>query len=300
MISGRAARRQAIAYALLVAASVVLLAVSSSAPLLELRRGVGFAMAPLQDVLRQGARGVGSFFVAIAELDELRRQNEELQARLQLLEVTNQQLESLRSQNEQLTELLAVRSALDYDTVAAEVISRTAAANERGFSLDRGTGVGIAVDDPVVAGGGALVGRVVEVGQNYSRVFLISDTRMHVIGLTDTSRAEGEIEGQLEQPLAMKRILATESVAVGEKVVTAGIDLGEGIRSAYPKGLLIGTVIDIQRSPDQLFQTALLQPAATLDHLEYVLVITDFASAPPVDTSSPAPSDSAGTPPPAP
>lgn len=291
MISSRAARRQTIAYALLVAASVLLLALSNSAPLLDLRHGVGFAMAPLQDVLRQGARGVGSFFATITELDELRRQNEELQQRLQLLEVTNQQLESLRSQNEQLTALLDVRSALDYETVAAEVISRAASANERTLSLDRGSDVGIRVDDPVVAGGGALVGRVIEVGQNYSRVLLISDGRSTVIGLTDTSRAEGEVKGQLERPLAMQRILATEEVALGERVVTAGIDLGDGIRSGYPKGLLIGTVIDIQRSPDQLFQTALLQAAAPLDHLEYVLVITDFQSLPPIDSPAPTPTD---------
>jgi len=33
----------------------------------------------------------------------------------------------------------------------------------------------------------------------------------------------------------------------------------------------------VSRSPDQLFQTALLTPAANLDTLEYVLVITNYS-----------------------
>jgi rod shape-determining protein MreC len=289
VISSRAARRQAILFALLVALMIGLLAISNSAPMLELRRGIGFALSPIQQVLRDTTGGVSDFLTTLAELDSLRAQNAELQQRVQELEVTIQQLESLRSQNDQLTELLDVRSALQYRTVAAEVISRAASSNERTLSLDRGADAGISVDDPVVAGGGALVGRVVEVGPNYSRVILISDTRSTVIGLTDTTRVEGEVVGQLEQPLQMQRILATQEVLPGERVLTAGIDLGEGIRSAYPKGLLIGTVSYIRQAPDQLFQTAFLEPAAGLDTLEYVLVITDYQSPPPIELPSPSP-----------
>ncbi|HWH24247.1 MAG TPA: rod shape-determining protein MreC [Candidatus Limnocylindria bacterium] len=272
----RAARRQAVAYAILVALSLLLLAFSSSGPLLELRRGVGFALSPMQAVLRDGTRTVGSFFATIGEIEQLRIANQALEQRVQELEVVNRQLETLRGQYEQLAALLEVRSSLDYETVAAEVISRAGSAAERTLSLDRGSDAGIAVDDPVIAGGGALVGQVIEVGPNFSRVLLISDTRSTVVGLTDTSRAEGEIKGQLERPLLMERILATEQLTIGESVVTAGIDLGEGIRSGFPRGLLIGTLVDLQQSPDQLFQTGLVAPGAPLDRLEYVLVIVDF------------------------
>ena len=74
----------------------------------------------------------------------------------------------------------------------------------------------------------------------------------------------------------MDGIAATNTVNLGEAVVTAGIELSEDIRSPYPKGLLIGTIADVQRSPDQLFQTALVAPAANFETLEYVLVITDY------------------------
>lgn len=290
MFSTPNARRQAFTYVVLLAVTILLLAFSSSAPLLELRRGVGFAMSPFQQALLGSARQVSSFFATITEIEQLRDLNIVLEQRVQELEAENRQLQTVRVENEQLSALLEVRSSLDYETVAAEVISRGSSHLERVISLDRGSEVGISLDDPVVAGGGALVGQVVDVGQNYSRVLLISDTRSRVVGLTETSRSTGEVAGQLERPLAMSRVLATEEVGVGETVVTAGIDLGSGIRSPFPRGLLIGTVVDVQASPDQLFQSALLQPAAPLDRLEYVLVVTDYEGGLPTETPATSPS----------
>jgi len=276
MLTGHPARRQAILYAALLAITLLLIAFSSSAPLTELRRGVGFAMSPVQNVLREGAQTIGSFFATLGEIESLRQQNADLTRRLNEIEAENRGLASLRAQNEQLTALLEVRSSLDYQTVAAEVISRRTTSQERVISLDRGTNAGIEEDDPVVAGGGALVGIVVEVGPTFSRVLLITDRRVNVAGLVEASRAIGNVAGQLERPLAMTGIPATDAVSLGESVVTAGIELSEGIRSPYPKGLLIGTIADVQRSPDQLFQTALVAPSAPLERLEYVLVITDY------------------------
>jgi rod shape-determining protein MreC len=254
----------------------LLLAFSNSAPLLELRKGVGFALSPIQDTLRQGTRTVTSIFSTINEIEQLRQQNEDLTRRIQEVEAENQRLQSLAVENQQLAALLQIRSSLAYDTVAAEVLNRLTTEQERVISIDRGTDAGIEIDDPVVAAGGALVGKVIEVGPNFSRVLLINDTRTNVAGLIETSRALGDIHGNGERPLQMTNIPATDEVNLGESVVTAGIELETGVRSTYPKGLLIGQIVNVERQPNQLFQTALVQPVAALDRLEYVLVIVDY------------------------
>ena len=69
---------------------------------------------------------------------------------------------------------------------------------------------------------------------------------------------------------------STESVTPGFVVVPAVIDLSAGVRSPYPKGLLIGQVVDVSRDANSVVQTAYLQPAAQLDKLESLLVITDY------------------------
>lgn len=277
MSKGQTGRRQAVLYVALLTISLLMLAFSASAPITELRHGVGFAMAPIQNVLRESGRTVSSFFATLGEIDRLRQQNQDLQTQVDQLETQNRSLQSLQAQNQQLTDILQVRSSLDYNSTAAEVISRRITDQENVISLDRGTNAGIAVDDPVVGSGGALVGQVVEVGPDYSRVLLITDARMDVVGLLESSRGVGTVHGQLGRPLEMDGIPAENTVNVNEAVVTAGIELAEGIRSPYPKGLLIGTVAAVSRSPDQLFQTALLTPAANLDTLEYVLVITNYS-----------------------
>lgn len=271
-----AGRRQAFLYITLLTVTLLMLAFSASAPISELRRGVSFAMAPVQNVLRQTGQGVSSFFATLGEIDRLRQQNQLLTTQVNELLTENRSLESLRDQNQQLTDILDVRSSLAYESTAAEVISRRITDQEHVISLDRGSNVGIEADDPVVGGGGALIGQVVDVGPNYSRVLLITDSRMNVVGLLESSRAIGTVRGQLNTLLAMDGISANNQVNISEAVVTAGIELSEDIRSPYPKGLLIGTIADVQRSPDQLFQTALVTPAANFETLEYVLVITNY------------------------
>ncbi len=74
----------------------------------------------------------------------------------------------------------------------------------------------------------------------------------------------------------MTNIDSTETIELGEEVLTAGIELGGGVRSPYPKGLLIGQVIDVRRDANSVVQTAYLAPAANLDKIEYVLVVLDY------------------------
>ena len=50
----KAARREVAVYVALLVVCILLVAFSNSAPLLELRKGVGFALSPIQDTLRQG------------------------------------------------------------------------------------------------------------------------------------------------------------------------------------------------------------------------------------------------------
>ena len=285
MFATRASRRRGIAYALLLAASLLLLALSGAGALTPLRAGVSFALAPIQDALSGLTRGATSLVGTIGEIDRLQQDNRDLQAANDVLEAENRRLAGLATTNQTLSELLQVRSTLDYRTVAAEVIGRQTTEVERVISLGAGSDRGISVGDVVLAGGAALVGRVVEVGANYSRVLLISDTRSTVIGLVQTSRASGNVQGQLGGSLSMTEIASTDKVTVGDEVVTAGIDLGNGVRSPFPKGLLIGRIVDLEHDPLAVVQTAFVQAAAPLDKLEYVLVIVDYQGGIPIAPS---------------
>ena len=101
---------------------------------------------------------------AIGEIDRLRTDNEALLAENERLEAENDRLAEFRRENDLLTALLQLRAGFDFETAAAAVIARESSEFRRTVTLDKGTESGIAVGDVVVASGGALAGRVTEVG----------------------------------------------------------------------------------------------------------------------------------------
>jgi cell shape-determining protein MreC len=115
-------------------------------------------------------------------------------------------------------------------------------------------------------------------------VTLISDSTSTVVGQLLGSGKSGEVVGQAGGVLVMRNVDSAVEIGVDEEVFTAGIEVNGGIRSPYPKGLVIGAVVDVQRDANDVVQTAFLAPAANLDSFELALVITDYEGGlPPVD-----------------
>ena len=271
----RSPRRRIVVYMLLIAASILLLAVSTSAPLMEVRKGVNFALGPIQEVLAGGARSVGSVFAAFTEVDQLRKDNRDLASQLEAAQQQAQQLDVLRAENARLSQILGMRKALDYKSVAAYVVARTPSTFERTITLDRGSESGIAVGDAVLSPGGALAGVVTEVFDGSSSVRLLSDQRSLIIGIATKTRATGEVKGNFSAPLVLDKVAATETLKEGDTVTTAGTQV-RGFKSLLPRDLLIGTIVQVMDDPAQYSKSALIQPAADLDRLEAVLVITSY------------------------
>ena len=296
LLATRAARRRGIAFVALLVISVMLMAFSSNPYIREAQNGVSFAFRPIQGALHDVASKVASVAESLVEIDRLRVDNTVLRAENERLAAENARFEEIRRENESLTALLQLRAGFDHRTAAATVIARESSEFRRLIVLDKGTSDGIAIGDVVVADGGALVGRVVEVGPSSAKVVLVTDGGSTVIGQLTTTAATGEVVGQLGGNLVMRQIDATEVVTIGDEVVTAGIELTGGVRSPYPKGLLIGQVVDVRRDANDVVQTAYLRPAAMLDKLEFVLVILDYEGGlPPIEQQPVGCGDPGGT-----
>jgi rod shape-determining protein MreC len=287
ILANRTTRRRTIAFTALMSVSVVLMAFSANPFVRELQNGIGFAFRPIQGALDGVAGGVASIGAAISEIDRLRVDNGSLHIENDRLTAENARLQEIARENALLTDLLQLRAGFDFQTAAANVISRESSEFRRVIGIDKGTNAGISVGDVVVAGGGALAGRVTDVGPDSATVVLLTDGTSTVIGQLVSTAATGQVVGQLGGVLVMEQIDAGETIDLGTEVVTAGIELGGGVRSPYPKGLLIGQVVDVRRDANAVVQTAYLQPAADLGKLEYVLVILDYEGGLPPITEQP-------------
>jgi rod shape-determining protein MreC len=293
MFATRAARRRAVAFSVLLSASLILMAISSSPLVTEFQNAVSYALRPVQGAIHGVAESVTGMVGAIGEIDRLHSDNTALRRDNERLTAENLRAQALLDENEQLTGLLQLRNSLSFETAAAEVIARESSEARRSMTIAKGTDAGIAKGDVVVAEGGALVGRVSEAGPTFAIVTLISDRTSTVIGTTETSHADGEVIGQLGGALIMQNIDSTDTVQLGEQVLTPGIEVAGVIRSSYPKGLLIGEVTDIRRDANSVVQTAYLQPTVDLEKVGYVLVVLDYVGGipdpgeTPIDCSKP-------------
>jgi len=275
--AARRVRRRWAAYGILLGVSMFLMLLSSNPLAVETQKGIAFALSPFQAALTSVATGVSGVVDTVTQIDALHRKNEALQSDNDRLAAENARLQAVRTENEELSALLQLKSTLKNKTVAASVIARETSDVRRVITLGRGTADGIALGDVVIGQGGALVGRVMRVGGDFAQVLLITDTGSTVIGEVTSTKATGEVVGQLGGALVMQNIDSTDRLKIGDQVVTAGISLADGVRSPYPRGLVIGTILDVVRDPNAVVQTAYIQPIIDLDKVTNVLVITDYA-----------------------
>ncbi len=295
LAANRQTRRRAITFAVLIAITLLLMAFSGNPYIREIQRGFQFALTPIESGLKSMADAVAQVGASIGEIDRLHTENAALRDENDQLTNENARLEALKKENDDLTALLQLQSGFDHKTVAVRVIGRELLETNPMVTVDKGTDDGIALGDVVVAKGGALAGRVMDVGPSFAKVSLISDSASTVVGKLLSSGETGDVQGQAGGVLVMKNIDSAVDVGIDDEVFTAGLELQGGIRSPYPPGLLIGSVVDVEKASNDVVQTAFLAPAANLDSFEFALVITDYdGGLPPID-QQPVPCGDGGT-----
>src|SRR5439155_12475263 len=141
--ANRVARRRAIAYSLLLSASLVLMAVSSLPGVHEIQAGVVFAFRPFQEAVAGVASNIGSVVESIRDIDRLRSDNRDLQAENDRLRQDNERLKALQPEIDQLTAVLQIKNGFSYHTLAAAVIGRERPEVGRIVTLDRRTSDGL-------------------------------------------------------------------------------------------------------------------------------------------------------------
>ena len=276
---GRARRRNtsvARPFAVLFTISLLILLFRSAGVVRTMAAAGTQVLVPVQAVLAETGITTNRFFQAIGELEKLRADNAALRASNDALTLENARLAEAVIAAQQSVKLDAAQRALPYKTITAPVIARDPSGVLKTIVIGAGTDSGVRVDQVVLSEQG-VVGRVSEVGTNYAKILLVTDSSSSVSALVQASRASGIVRGQYGDTLVMEWILQSDPVKPGDVVVTAGLGLGTELRSLYPKGLVIGTVVDVTKAEVSAYQRAVVAPAVDLRKLENVLVITEAA-----------------------
>jgi rod shape-determining protein MreC len=201
----------------------------------------------------------------IKEMEQLRHENAELKIKLM-------QSQEVWRENGQLHDALIWQRTAPWRPKLAKVITRDPANWWRTLQIDMGSRSGAVTNLPVITPEG-LVGRVEQVGLNYSRVVLLGDPncRVHAT-IENDARDTGAIAPAGasvpdESIVELTYISRQSRLQPGQRVTTSGLD---GI---FPKGIPIGHIIDTNSVGFGLYLEARVKLSANLKQLEYVWVL---------------------------
>ena len=175
-----------------------------------------------------------------------------------------QRLVELETQNQKLKELLDYAKTKKQKGTVAPIVGRSADHWWQQVTLGRGSKNGIKVDF-IVMGPGGLVGRVMSVTPNSSRVLLISDATSRVGAVVSRSRSMGFMRGQGSNRAVLQFFDKVPDVRRGDVVATSSVS------QLFPSGLPLGRIesVNLDKSPAP---EAVIELTAPISFLEWVIV----------------------------
>jgi rod shape-determining protein MreC len=225
-------------------------------------------VTPPERTIHNSRLGIVYLWTNYLDLRSVRKQNRALEQTIDRLRLEQAALLEDAKQGERLQALLGFREKYIYTTVAAQVIGSSGSEQSRVFYIDKGSRAGLKPDMAVVTGDG-IVGKVRDVFPDSAQVLAVNDQTSGAGVILETTRIRGILRGNADGQLMIVGILADERIKPGETVLTAGGDL------IFPRGLPVGVVEKVVRDPDRdAFIDVMVKPAAHLDRLDEVLVIT--------------------------
>jgi rod shape-determining protein MreC len=232
----------------------------------------GVIISSAQRVVSSVGNGVGNIGSYFTDNNRLRRENAELSLRISRAANDVREIGSLRAENERLRAMLNLReNTQEFNLEAAEIIAKTPGNWYNTFTIDKGTRHGVAARQPVITADNTLVGYISDIGTNWARVTAITDPSSAVGAVIVRSRDFGIVEGDVilgrRGQGRLSYIARDTNIVVGDDVETSGMG---GI---YPRGLLIGRVIEIRPDLQGISQYAIIETAVDFGRLTEVFVI---------------------------
>ena len=228
--------------------------------------------------LRAGASALTNqaerFYNYIFRYEALEAENEALKEEIARLEEAVRDSDTVTRENERLRELLGMDPVSEgYTLVDAYIIAWDLEDWSSSFTINRGTAAGIEVGMCAITANKEVVGLVTEVGPAYAVVKTVLDSSLEISATIASSGYSGMVKGgyasDQEGRLLMEYLPTSAVLRNKDQVVTAG-------STVYPRNLILGYIVDAGIDATGVAKHAILEPAADIDSLEQVFILTDF------------------------
>ena len=224
--------------------------------------------APIQASLWQAGDRVSNFFATITEFRNLKKENEDLKLKVQLLLTENASLRELKKENETLRTALNIGLEKEFKLTLVQVIGKDI--SQDSLIINRGSKHGIAKNMPVITEQKNLVGRISEVYDDFSKVMLIFNKESSFDARISEQEIFGVVKGRGGLKAFIDRVPQDKELKVGDILVTSVLG------GVFPAGLLVGEIKEVKKSDLEPFQQAEISPFFDIGKLGNLFVIYPF------------------------
>lgn len=255
-----------LALTLLLVFTVLSLSLKSSPALRKVQGLVVSMTAPGLEGLEYVGRSAKQLWLGYFYLIGVRRQNAELQRQLEEYRQREVHYQEAEQALTRLETLLDLKRQVALPVIGARVIAYDPSLWSRSAIINQGKVQGVKEGLPVLAPEG-IVGRIVGVYPEYSKVMLIVDRKSSADAMVQRTRIRGMLKGKGGNRCSLEFVPKNADVQVGDLV------LASGLVGLYPKGLVFGKVTAANKKNPGVFQEIEVSPNVDLSTLEEVLVV---------------------------
>ena len=234
------------------------------------------ALTPFRAVATSLTNTVERYYSYMFKYEALEAENQVLKAQIAQMEDVARQADATSRENERLRKTIKLQNAHEsYVLQDAYIIGWSSTDFTSVLTINRGSDAGIATNMCAVTETGEVVGLVTQVGKNYAEIKTVLDSTLEISSTISSSGYNGMVKGGYmngtEKLLKMDYLPSAAIIRNNQQVVTSG-------STVYPRGLIVGSVVDAGFEQTGVAKYALLKSAADIDSLEQVFIITQYTT----------------------
>lgn len=221
---------------------------------------------PIEKTFWAAGEAAAGYLSSIIKAGSLEKENNGLKNENQKLLSEISALKAISVANQAQSDLSAACQNLDFEYLMAGVMGLE---QNDILTINVGSEDGIAENMPVVTSGNALLGRIYKAYKDFSEVQLISskDSVVNVeilgSGVAGAARGQGNLGVMLDL------------VPISDDINKDDILISSPLESVFPKGFLVGKIIQPQRNDQKPFQQAQVEPFFNIK-AGNVFIITNY------------------------
>ena len=241
-----------------------------------LRNATGELAAPLQQATAAALTWMEGIYGYIYEYDRIVEENNALRAENAALREQSRDYAALQEENARYRQLFGwAEQHTDFDLETARLVAWDAGNYSSAFTVNKGESSGVAPGNCVITEYGALVGQVMEVGDNWAKIRTVIDVDLDVGALVGTYNYAGMVTGDFGLMRQGKTRLAY--LTSGAQIFSGDDVMTSGAGGAFPPGLWIGTVSAVLTESGGQVTYGIVDPACDLGTVSQVFIVKSFA-----------------------